>query len=53
MNENEENVRLNADIPKALKTRLKIYCAKESMEIKEVVIMAIESLLDEMEGSRL
>lgn len=46
----EENVRLNADIPDTLKKRLKLYCVREDMRINELVIMAIENLLDELEG---
>lgn len=43
-------VRLNADIPRDLKLRLKVYCVKEEMEIKQFVILALETMLDEMEG---
>lgn len=42
-------VRLNADIPRDLKRRLKLYCVKEEMEIKEFVAIALETLLDSME----
>lgn len=52
MQEKEEIVRLNADIPNSLKKRLKLYCVNEEMDIKEVVMMALENFLDEMEGSR-
>jgi hypothetical protein len=46
-------VRLNVDVPMKLKRRIKIYCAKEDVDIKEVVILAMESFLDEMEKDSL
>ncbi|WP_169818530.1 hypothetical protein [Domibacillus iocasae] len=46
-------VRLNVDVPMKLRRRIKIYCAKEDVDIKEVVILAIESFLDEMEKDSL
>jgi hypothetical protein len=46
-------VRLNVDVPVILKRRIKIYCAKEDVDIKEVVILAMESFLDEMEKESL
>jgi hypothetical protein len=33
----EETVRLNVEIPKALRARVKVGCAKEGREIKDVV----------------
>ncbi|MED1205591.1 hypothetical protein [Heyndrickxia acidicola] len=50
MEEIELNVRLNADIPKQLKTRLKLYCVNENVYMNEIVAMALENFLDEMEG---
>ncbi|MCI2254233.1 hypothetical protein L2D08_07640 [Domibacillus sp. PGB-M46] len=42
-------VRLNVDVPMKLKRRIKVYCAREDVDIKEIVILAMESFLDEME----
>lgn len=46
-------VRLNVDVPMKLKRRIKVYCAREDVDIKEVVILAVESFLDEMEKDSL
>lgn len=46
-------VRLNVDIPMKLKRRIKVYCAREDVDIKEVVVLAVESFLDEMEKDSL
>lgn len=46
-------VRLNVDVPMKLKRRIKVYCAREDVDIKEVVILAVESFLDEMEEDSL
>ncbi|OES45377.1 hypothetical protein BA724_05075 [Domibacillus iocasae] len=53
MEEKKVIVRLNVDVPMKLRRRIKIYCAKEDVDIKEVVILAIESFLDEMEKDSL
>lgn len=44
--------KLNAEIPEDLFTRLRMFCVRENMKIKEVTAMALESFLDEMEGSK-
>ncbi|OMP68717.1 hypothetical protein BTO28_01320 [Domibacillus epiphyticus] len=53
MGEKKVIVRLNVDVPMKLKRRIKIYCAQEDVDIKEVVILAIEGFLDEMEKDSL
>jgi hypothetical protein len=40
-----ENVRLNVEIPKTLRARLKAWCAMEDREIKDVVRERLEELL--------
>lgn len=50
MTDDTLSVRLNAEITEELKRRLKVYCAREDMDIKEFVSMALENLLDELES---
>lgn len=41
--------RLNADIPKELKRRLKVHCATHGIDIKDFVTEALTKQLDEAE----
>lgn len=41
----EDQVRLNADVPKSLRKRVRIQSAKEERSIREVVIDAVEEYL--------
>ena len=41
----EDQVRLNADVPKSLRKRIRIQSAKEERSIREVVIDAVEEYL--------
>ena len=41
----EDQVRLNADVPKSLRKRVQIQAAKEERNIREVVIDAMEEYL--------
>jgi hypothetical protein len=43
----EDQVRLNADVPKSLRKRVQIQAAKEERNIREVVIDAMEEYLSE------
>lgn len=52
MDGKNEIVRLNANISKELKTRVKVYCVENDLDIKEFVALALESLLEEMEGEK-
>jgi hypothetical protein len=38
----EETVRLNVEVPKTLRARVKVRCAMEGREIKDVVIELLE-----------
>ncbi|USK72636.1 hypothetical protein [Peribacillus asahii] len=51
MGDDNTIVRLNVGVPRNLKKRIKIYCAKEEIDMKELVIMAIENMLDELESN--
>jgi biotin carboxylase len=42
--------RLVTDIPQKLKRRLKFFCAREDVKIKEVTAAALEFYLDEYDG---
>ncbi|MCS3827657.1 hypothetical protein GGP85_003127 [Salinibacter ruber] len=41
----EDQVRLNADVPKSLRKRVQIQAAKEERNIRDVVIDAVEEYL--------
>ncbi len=43
----EDQVRLNADVPKSLRKRVQIQAAKEERNIRDVVIDAMEEYLSE------
>lgn len=43
----EDQVRLNADVPKSLRKRVQIQAAKEERNIREVVIDAMEEYLSD------
>jgi len=43
----EDQVRLNADVPKSLRKRVQIQAAKEERNIREVVIDAMEAYLSD------
>ncbi|MCS3679342.1 hypothetical protein GGP72_003292 [Salinibacter ruber] len=43
----EDQVRLNADVPKSLRKRIQIQAAKEERNIRDVVIDAMEGYLSE------
>ena len=43
----EDQVRLNADVPKSLRKRVQIQAAKEERNIREVIISAVEEYLSE------
>jgi hypothetical protein len=43
----EDQVRLNADVPKSLRKRVQIQAAKEERNIRDVVIDAVEAYLSE------
>ncbi|MFZ0246608.1 hypothetical protein [Candidatus Binatus sp.] len=43
----EETVRLNVEIPKALRARVKVRCAMEGREIKNVVIELLQQRFPE------
>jgi hypothetical protein len=43
----EETVRLNVEIPKALRARVKVRCAMEGREIKDVVIELLQQRFPE------
>lgn len=43
-------VRLNVECPKDLKKRAKNYCIEQEMTLKELVALALENTLDELEG---
>lgn len=42
----EDQVRLNADVPKSLRKKVQIQAAKEERNIREVVIDAVEEYLE-------
>jgi len=46
-----ETAKLNADINKKLKIRLAVFAKQNDMKIWEVLEMALEPFLDEMEGN--
>jgi predicted DNA-binding protein len=41
---------IHVEVPHEFKKRLDLYCVHEDMKIKEVVLLSIESFLDEMES---
>jgi len=43
----EDQVRLNADVPKSLRKRVQIQAAKEERNIREVIIDAMKKYLNE------
>jgi hypothetical protein len=43
----EDQVRLNADVPKSLRKKVQIQAAKEERNIRDVVIDAVEEYLSE------
>lgn len=43
----EDQVRLNADVPKSLRKRVQIQAAKEERNMRDVVIDAMEEYLSE------
>jgi hypothetical protein len=45
----EDQVRLNADVPKSLRKRVQIQAAKEERPIRELLIEAVEQYLDSTE----
>jgi predicted oxidoreductase (fatty acid repression mutant protein) len=47
-----ETAKLNADINKQLKRRLAVFAKQNDMKIWEVLEMALEPFLDEMEGEK-
>ncbi|USK77707.1 hypothetical protein [Peribacillus frigoritolerans] len=50
MNPDDKYVRLNVEVLKGLKKRAKNYCTDHEVTLKDLVALALESTLDELEG---
>jgi hypothetical protein len=50
LKDDDKNTRLNVQICKLLKKRAKSYCAVNEVTLKDLVALALESTLDELEG---
>ena len=50
MNPDDKYVRLNVEVLRDLKKRAKNYCNNQDLTLKDLVTLALESTLDELEG---